>query len=118
MNWRIEWLGPDKMQGRVTARVTIHNSPGPQVVAACPRDGIAQGRRGALGHHPLHEGAFDFWGRGQMGSLHTEPAQQFWPVMPTTPILIVAKTAQPVLWPCAREWAMQCSRTERKLLAS
>ena len=39
-------------------------------------------------------GAFDFWGRSQMGSLHPEPAQQFWPVMPTTPILIVAKTAK------------------------
>ena len=37
---------------------------------------------------------FHFWGSSQMGSLHPEPALQFWPVMPTTPILIVAKTAK------------------------
>jgi hypothetical protein len=39
-------------------------------------------------------GAFDFWGRSQMGYLHPELAQQFWLVMPTTPILIVAITAK------------------------
>jgi hypothetical protein len=52
-----------------------------------PIDGLVCVHLGGLG-------AFDFWGRNQMGSLHSEPAQQFWPVMPTTLVLIVAKTAK------------------------